>query len=277
MIARPGRGSACRLACLPMAMVLAMAGCKVPVHFTQSPHVLVYSQHFSICANQSKLRDYLINNVLGLLPTFAPPPKNIDKIVIRGSVYLQIGSVAGDPSAFTIDGHGWHRMYYGETDDEDAQMYLASADYFIANGGSMYLADLRQASLVVRVIIWNKSYFSRAYLRAARNEGEIFLKIFLKKLANDVYTLDMAREHVVGVALPISSVGHKRVQPIGHMQFVPPTDERNLWDFRRTMPVATDYAGMVTTRIGAHHGQPHLGVTEWLPEFSCRELGQESL
>jgi len=163
------------------------------------------------------------------------------------------------------------------TGDEDEGKYLASADYLISDDGPMYLSELRRASLIIRVIVFTKSYFSTKHLETTQSEGEIFLQIFLRKLTEDVYTLDFDREHMVGVALPMSSHGPKRVQPIGYMQFVSPSDERNLWDFRRTVPVATDYAGMVTTRIGAHHEQPDLRAVEWLPESSCQDFHQGAL
>jgi hypothetical protein len=269
MTVRATPASLCRLACKLAAIALTALGCNIPVHVTQSSHVLIYNQRFAICNNQSRLRKHLIDDVLGLLPEYAPPEKDIEKIIILGSVYFRVVSVPGDPSSFTIEGHGWHRMYYGMTDDKDAREYLASADFWIANDGPIYLDELRHMSLVIRVIVSNKSYFATPYLTTTRGVSEVFLRIFLRELAEDVYTFDFDRPQIVGIRLPIALDAQERIQPIGYMQFIPPGDERNLWDFRRIIPIATDYAGMMARRIGAPQRQPASRAVEWLPELSC--------
>lgn len=277
MTARQTREQAWCLTCKLAAIVSTMLACSIPVHFTQSPHILVYTQRFAFCAEQDVLRKDLLEWMFGITPQDAPPAKNIEKIAIRGSVYFRVVSIPGDPTAFTIQGHGWHRMYYGMTGDEDSSRYLASADYQILDDGPIYISELRRASLVIRVIVLNKTYFSQPDLTTMLGEGVVFIKIFLKKIADNVYVLDFDREHIVGVKSPIPSDGPMRIQPIGYMQLVSPSDEQNLWDFRQTAPVAMDYAAMMTTRIGASSGQPNPRAAEWLPEHPCQDLRKGQL
>lgn len=272
MTARQTRGNACPLVCKLAAIAFAALGCNLPVHLTQSPHILIYNQWFVFCANQGALQENLINEMFNIPPEYAPHLKDVEKIAIHGSVYFRIISVPGDPSAFTIDGHGWHRMFYGMTHDNDASEYLASADYRIVNDGPIYVEELRRASLIMTVKILNKAYFSQQQqkLVTVQGGGSIFLKIFLKRITEDVYTLDFNREHIVGVGPPISLDARGRIQPIGYMKFIPPSDERNMWDFRRAVPIATDYATMMTARIGKRPEQPDFNSREWLPESSCQ-------
>ena len=278
MIKRPMRGGACPVACKLVTIVVAALGCNIPVHLTQSPHILIYRQSFVFCTAQTALRRNLIDAMFNLPPDDAPHAKEAENIVVRGSVYFRIVSVAGDRSAFTIEGHGWHRMYYGMTGDDDASKYLASANYRIIDNGPIHLSELRRASLVLKIIIQNNAYFSQSKDPATvQGKASVFLKIFLLKIAEDVYTLDFNREHLVGVGPPFSLDERGRIQPIGYMKFIPPSDERNLWDFRRTVPIATDYAGMMATRIGPRHGDPDPTTVEWLPESSCQHSRQGSL
>ncbi|TMQ14747.1 MAG: hypothetical protein E6J91_14705 [Deltaproteobacteria bacterium] len=67
---------------------------------------------------------------------YSPQEKDIEQLLVRGSIYVRVVAVPGDQSSFLIEGHGWHVVYYGRTDDDDAFRFLGTAEYRLMDDGA---------------------------------------------------------------------------------------------------------------------------------------------
>lgn len=259
-----------RSVAIALSSALVCVACSMPIHYTQSPHAMAYSQRYTLCSDQKNLREHLIKDIFGAPPSYSPNSKNIDQLLVRGQInYLVRAAPGGDASAFLIEGGGWHLMFYGETDDEDAHRYVGSADFRLKDDGPLSLADLRRGSLVMRVSVISKASFTRP-LHAFQSNAEVFLRIFVKEISPNIYTIDYTREHDIG--WPVMTNGPRRfVQIIGHMQFIGPNDGRNLFDAREIRFIADDYAALEIGKLDAPHRPANVSFVEWLPEQPCKD------
>lgn len=240
------------------------SGCSFPVHFTQSPHILVYSQQYTLCSDSDDIRKQLINSVFGTNPRYAPRRKDIEHYLIRGSMSYDVESIPGDISSFVIEGHGWHVVYYGRTGDDDTYRFIGSADYRIKDDGPFSFSDLERGSLTLRVFVVSSPSF--AY--PLQGTTEIFLRVFIKRIAANVYAIDHDREHDVGWR--VASNGPRRfVQVIGHMQVMGRSDGQDLFDARHVRLIATDYSTLIAGRLDGPHRPADAPIVEWLPERPC--------
>jgi hypothetical protein len=267
-----------------VALVIAhVSACALPVHFSQSPQILNYSQRYTLCREQKELRDRLLQEAFKISLAQAPGAKEVEKLLVRGSIFVRIASTPGDRLSFVIEGHGWHLLYYGQmynrktidhdsfryAIDPDSFRYLASADYQIMDEGPISLSDLRLGYLTLKARIINRTAFAES-LRTVQGNTFIFLRIFIKEIAPGVYMVDRDREHDVG--WHVDSNGSRYfVQIIGHLQFTGANDGRDLLDVRSLGFIATDYDELTAGTLAMPRRPIDAEVIEWLPARPCRE------
>lgn len=240
------------------------AACRFPVSFTQTTQLLAYSQEFTFCSNHRALRDDLIQRGFRIKLKYAPGPKEKERVRIQGSVQLHLSAVPGDLSSFTIEGQGWHRMYY-----PDDGKYLAAADHHLVDDGPLPISALQRGVLILRVRTLNKG-LSIPERVPVDTSIDLYLKVFIKQIAKGVYSIDYEKKHLVG--WPIDQHGSRDiVQVIGHMIFTSPNDGRNIIDLRRIESIATDYPQMMEGRLDPPLRSSTVPQAEWIPPEPCRE------
>lgn len=255
---------------LMIALVIVhVSACSLPVHLSQSPQILVYSQRYTLCHTQKELRARLIEELFGVPSSKALPDKDIERVLVHGSLYLRLASVPGDPSAFMIEGHGWHRMYYGHMDNYDSFRYLAAADYQISDDGPIPFSELERGSLTIRVSVINKAVFTKPIV-AIQKKNYVFIHLYTAKIADGIYTVSHDREHEIGWR--VSSNGSRAfVQIIGYMQLIGMGDGRNLVDVRGVEFVSSDYPALMAGKLDVPRRHADVPVIEWIPARRCRD------
>jgi hypothetical protein len=257
------------------AMIVSthMLACSVPVQFTQSPQLLIYIQRYTLCSDQEHLRERLINEVFGADPT-SIPGKHIEHLLVRGSTYLRVASAPGDASAFMIEGNGSHIVYYGRIDGSDRYRFLGSADYRINDDGPLSISDLRRGWVTIRATVISTPSFTHPH--SLLSETIIFLRVFVKEVAPDVYIIDREREHDIGWR--VQSNGPRQfIRVIGQMQLIGRSDGQDLLDVRNAKAVAADYPLLLNGRLELPRPAVDVPFIEWQPAQPCKALGMDIL
>lgn len=268
----------------------ALGGCcpAWPIQITQTPQLESYTQRYTFCRDAPATRDRLDEQVLGPLE-YSPDPLPFEKIIVRGSVYFRIMLTPRDRKHFFIEGLGWHKIFYGDVDPLPAQFrftfttefpwiqvsvvegsdadyrLLGTADYRVEDDGPIPITRLGEGFLTIRTKVSTTSWYHR---EARYLTTEIFIRVYLRELDDDVYTIDYGREHDIGIA--VETNGHRRlVRPIGHMQFATPTDGRHILDVRDLddIPLA-DYPATEAFEAAPATTTP---IVEWIPDAPCQE------
>jgi hypothetical protein len=268
------RASTCRIGGQPVVLLVTMfvLSCNFPLHFAQSPQILVYYQRYRFCRGQEKLRNLIIEHLMGIEAKESPKPKDEETLLVRGTIYLRIAPVPGDTSLVTLEGHGWHRLYYGQTEDDDAFRYLAAADFEVADTGPIALSDLSEQPLTIKVHVINHSRFHNGFKPRDAFYGTdyIYLLIYLRKIADGLYDLDYQREHPVGWRVAANGP-REYVQTIGTTQFAGSSDGRTLFDVRKIPPLAMDYPSLMKGQLDVPMRSVGERVVTWRPAYACPE------